>query len=148
MTQAQTQVSIWLSTTIASIVVDNQVETWALVVTLVQLAPGLDIGACTIAPGKYNLQIVAEWQVKTVSCLSHCASTLSIFWVYFWECVKVLWSGIQACPRKYAFTCQYHVLLGLKWNIKNTNFQGQEIVGVGQVKVEYHLPYKASRCKS
>ena len=63
----------------------------------------------------------------------------------------LLWSAIQACPRKYAFTCQNHVLIGFKWNIINllyTIFQGQVKVGVGQVKIESHLPYGASRCKS
>ena len=42
---------------------------------------------------------------------------LYIFQVYFWECVQALWSAIQAFHRKYAFTCQNHVLLGFKWNI-------------------------------
>ena len=75
-----------------------------------------------------------------LSCLPHWASMLYIFWVYFWECVQVLWSTIQPCLRKYAFTCQHHVLLGLKWNIiKHTIYQAQVKVGVGQVKVESHL---------
>ena len=40
--------------------------------------------------------------------------------------MQVLWSGIQACPKKYAFICQHHVLLGLICNIiKHTIFQGQ-----------------------
>ena len=44
---------------------------------------GLDIGACPIAPGKYNLLTLAEGQVETVSCLPHWASTLYLFQVYF-----------------------------------------------------------------
>ena len=55
--------------------------------------------------------------MKTASCLPHWESTFCIFQVYFWEYVQVSWSAIQACPRKYAFTCQNHVLLGFKWNI-------------------------------
>ena len=87
--------------------------------------------------------------MKTVSCLPHWESTLYIFPVYFWECVQVVWSGIQACPRKYAFTCHHHNLLGFKWNIiKHTDFPGQVKVAEGQVKIESHLPYRASRCKS
>ena len=65
--------------------------------------------------------------------------------------MQVLWSAIKACPRKYAFTCQNHVLLGFKLNIiklLHTLFQGQVKVGVGQVKIESYLPYGASRCKS
>ena len=55
--------------------------------------------------------------------------------------MQVLWSGIQVCPRKYAFTCQHHVLLGLKWNIINhTVFQGQVKVGAGQVKLNLTCP--------
>ena len=55
--------------------------------------------------------------------------------------MQVLWSGIQACPRKYAFTCLHHVLLSLKLIIiKDTIFQGQVKVGVGHVKVETNLP--------
>ena len=63
--------------------------------------------------------------------------------------MQVLWSGIQACPRKYVFTRQQHILLGFKWNIiKHTIIQRQVKVGVGQVKVESHLPNRASRRKS
>ena len=54
------------------------------------------------------------------------------------------------CPKKYAFTCQQNVLLGFKWNIiKHTIFQGQVIVGVGQVNVEAllgKLPQKLMLC--
>ena len=112
---------------------------------------GLDIGACPVAPGKKNLWIIAVGQVKTASCLPHWESTFCIFQVYFWECVQVSWSAIQACPRKYAYTWQNHVLLGFQWNIiklSYTIFQGQVKVGVGQVKIESHLPHGASRCKS
>ena len=63
--------------------------------------------------------------------------------------MPVLWSGIEACPRKYAFTCKHHVLLGFKRNIiKQTIFQGKVEDGVGQVKVESYLPSRASRRKS
>ena len=65
--------------------------------------------------------------------------------------MQVLWFGIQACPKKYAFTCQHHVLLGfesMKHYITCTIFQGQVKVGVGQVKVGSHLPYRASCLKS
>ena len=56
--------------------------------------------------------------------------------------MQVLWSGIKSCFRKYAFTCQHHILIGFRYNIiKHTIFYGQVKVGVGQVKVESHLPY-------
>ena len=92
-----------------------------------------------------------EWKGKWKLYLAcptgqvHC----NVFRVYFWKRVQTFRSGILACPRKYAFTCQHHVLLGFKWSItKYIIFQGQVKAGVGQVKVESHLPYWASRRKS
>ena len=38
--------------------------------------------------------------------------------------MQVSWSAIQACPRKYAFTCQNHVLLGFKLNIIKFLYMG------------------------
>ena len=52
-----------------------------------------------------------NYSCENLSCLPHWASTLFIFQVCFLERVPVLWSGIQACPRKHAFTYTRHVLL-------------------------------------
>ena len=69
-------------------------------------------------------------------------TTVYTFGLLLRMCASFVVSGIQACPRKYAFTCQHHVLLSFKWNIiKHTIFQGQVKIGVGQVKVESHLPH-------
>ena len=86
-----------------------------------------------------------KWKLYLACPTGHWASTLYIFQVYFLECVQILWSCIQACPRKYASTCQRISCSSCyKWNIiKHTIFQGQVKVGVGQVNVEFRLPYWA-----